>query len=112
MTKVGGEPDTALGTLRCSRGLGRGRGRLLGYLSLGSLLLNLLRFRHVIASLRRCLNSLQPAAVPSLRLVERLRRAYTNRRLCCTLILKEGKYQETLAFRSIAFSLTVLEKSV
>jgi hypothetical protein len=38
------------------------RSRLLCCLSFGSLLLDLLRFRHVIASLPRCLKSLQPAS--------------------------------------------------
>ncbi len=47
---------TALGILGCSctRLLRRGRGRLLGCLSLGSYLLDLLQFRHVIASLHHC----------------------------------------------------------
>ena len=44
--------------------------------------------------------------------VKRLRQAYTNRRLYSTLILKEGKYQETLAFRPITFSLNRLAESV
>ncbi len=55
---------------------------------------------------------LQLAALSNLRLVERLLYAYINRPLYSALILKEEKYQETLAFRSITFSLSGLAESV
>ena len=120
LTKVGGGPSALGPGCSCARLRGAlsgcrsrsSRSRLLRCLSLSSLLLDLLQFRHD-HDLRRRLNSVQLAsALSSLRLVERLLCAYVNRMLYSTLILKEEKYQETLAFRFVTFSLAVLAEPV